>query len=418
MEPNIVNSSRSQEYDELNTYYSDFFSRERIIHIQEVPLKTPDNAREASVFAEKIKNIILTEGFKYTKEEVILLRERYEELKDYAAWKRGYSDIKVDGKEDYLLLIVPGASKYITKKDIEKGKRERKIYNDAVKYDLAKYYKYSRRMMSNKIKIYLSMSNTCRLLYTLFNKYGENAILSAKDTCGRIITVHYSHIVSLDKLCTQFLDEFKYISQAKNIRGFQGSGIYFSPDFNMKGRKRKILITKKAIEWIKEEPSLSEFRDYISVEKGMFFSSFIGKGMTTPHSLDLIIRIAIKDKFIKYKAENGRTRVKYLSTATLKKYYGIGEYIENFGISKIAKYMITNISYGKYNNEMDLFVLSDYQGTSDFLNEISMIQDYYYYLSENNGNYDSNSSEEYEIDDSYYEDKEAAMKRLLEHYKK
>lgn len=299
-----------------------------------LPRIAPKTASESYERYKILMGYVLGEN-DLTDDERLLLHSEAIELKDFAAWKRGYSDIKdpETGEENYLLSIIPGGS-FIDLSSEPKSKHiaQKRIYDDFVKRDLGRYYKYSIRMVETKMKIYQTMVEAVTTFVDFFAMYGKQCTFRCETDEGTIM-VRWEDVEKIRDYSKRFLNEINYIVKARSTRRFPFHTDYLA-NRNLIGGKY-VSIRQDVIDWIAKEKTLEYFREY-------FFNgeTELGKGNTSLKALQLILRIALSNRVTLVKNAAGRKYYKYRATKIMMELLNVDEYISPLSIVRISKTMI------------------------------------------------------------------------------
>lgn len=296
--------------------------------------------------------------------------EEAEYLKGYVAHLRKHSDITVlmpntgdfenigEYTEQYFGYIPIEATV-----DIEglPSRRARKLKKEDIKRQLLAYYKYNFVMYKNKMKIHKILCYIYITLSKAFGMYGMDARFKYNETI-----VDSSELLRLKRTIRTFTKEFGYISRACAMRSMYGS---YLPE-NFGGVHKIIILSDACLDWMSIEPSLSQFRDFLSDEEGFFEGTWCGKGIMTPYALETVFRLALRDnKFVIRKLNPKRTIVNYRYTSEMVQHLVLPSdnpvYINNLKVRSVVALMRTDpttplqerLLYGKSNaDERDEFL--------------------------------------------------------------
>lgn len=269
--------------------------------------------------------------------EKIRLASEIELMRDQMAWYNGYSDLKgSEGEDDFLLFIVPGST-YDPDPESTKAQQLRD-YKDVVKADLARYYKYSPKMLNKREKLTKDLIDSSLRLHEAFGKFGKDVRLEHE---GEVIS--YNDLLSFDNAIKELIKEKKYIDKAKHVRNpFKLAHQGYT------GRYKKIVVTMNTKRWINTEPRLKkviEYMDSVYEEQEDQPFNLVEAGMMIYKALETLIRIVLHGNNEHYIKDDGKKSTRYKTTDPMKKYLGTDAYVNVFGVSKLARSLITDPSY-------------------------------------------------------------------------
>jgi hypothetical protein len=305
--------------------------------------------------------------------EKIRLASEIELMRDQMAWYTGYSDIKDEnGEDNFLLFIIPGS---LHEPDDEAPKAQQlRDYKEAVKADLARYYKYSPAMLRKREKMIREFVESSCKLHEIFGKYGKDIVLEHNGE-----TLDYKGLLVMDGAIRELIKEKVYINRAKYVRN-----PFKLPHQGYTGRYKKIVVTLNTKRWIHAEPRLKSVLEYIdSAYEGMEEEdipiNLVYGGMMIYKALETLIRIVLHGKNSRYVKDNGKKSTRYETTKEMRKAFGVDEYLDIFEIGKLARRLIGVPIEGletEFVNNTE-FVDTENIKYDDFIDQMASVQQFY-----------------------------------------